>query len=164
MHVFTSGSDLSAIVWSLMGIVIPFEASASKRAAIRRARRLKLASFLLLFSAVVQAFSAQVAIADNTNPKSKREPNRLRDDEQVWKGSVEFYDSNPHGNFSNHGVGSAKSLNWIRLDRLGENGDEYGIDPSMPNDAERLRMGWNKINFQNSGLRIQNVKGLDWCP
>ena len=36
-----------------------------------------------------------------------------------------------------------------------------GIDPPYES-SERLKLGWDKINFQRTGLKLKNVDGLNW--
>ena len=132
----------------LLGAFVHRFASAphSHRSSGKSFRRIQRLGFLMLFAALSQQFLHQPVVAQEPNASDKS---------QRWFGVVPANANNPR---ENNGVRGATSLNWIRLDRLGDH-----IDPKDTEDAGRMRMGWNKIDFQQSGLQLQNVSGLDWA-
>ena len=110
------------------------------RKSLKQIQRLSL---LVLFAGLLQQSIDQ--------PGAARQEGSPANKAQHWYGEVEYY--------SNKGSGTPLTLDWIRLKRLGTE----GIDPSSTDSGERLKLGWDKINFQKTGLKLNNVEGLDWA-
>ena len=118
----------------------------NRRSSGKSLKRIQRLGFLMLFAAISQQCLHQPVVAGETSPSDKS---------QTWFGEVSEFRWNPD---TNNGVGAANPLKWIRLKSLGSR----GIDPSDTADGQRMRMGWSRIQFEASGLQLQNVSGLDW--
>ena len=117
----------------------------NRRSSSKSFKRIQRLGFLMLFAALSQQFLHQPVVAGETSPSDKT---------QTWFGEVSEFRWNQLTN-----VSGANPLNWIRLKSLGSR----GIDPSDTADGQRMRMGWSRIQFEESGLQLQNVPGLDWA-